>query len=217
MVRCPSICFVLEDFESYNATDNQIWYAWKDGLGYGTPDAPPYYAGNGSGAAVGDETTESFTEETIVHGDRQSMPLVYNNNKQGYLNYSEATMTLSSHRDWTARGVKELSLWFRGSPGSVGSFAEGPAGIYTMTAAGTNTDPWAKAGVMIRDTLDPGSKFAGVYITSTNADGTPTQGCRFQARTDTDGSATSDTSVAYLGSDGWAKSCHRSILGQTGA
>jgi hypothetical protein len=221
--------FVLDDFEGYDATENQIWYTWKDGLGYGTPDTPPYYAGNGSGAAVGDETTESFTEETIVHGGKQSMPLAYNNNKQGYLNYSEATMTLSSYRDWTVKGVKELSLWFRGSPGSVGSFAEGPAGTYTMTASGTdiwyaydefhfaykqlsgvgsitarvesveNTDPWAKAGVMIRETLDPGSKFAAVYVTPTNADGTPTQGCRFQGRTDTDGSATSDTSVATDG------------------
>ena len=218
--------FVLDDFESYDAADNQIWYAWKDGLGYGTPDTPPFYAGNGTGAAVGDETTESFTEETIVHGGKKSMPLVYNNNKQGYLNYSEATMTLSSNRDWTVRGVTELSLWFRGLPGSVGSFTEGPAGTYTMTAAGTdiwdahdefhfaykqlsgvgsitakvdsvdNTDSWAKSGVMIRETLDPGSKFAAVYITSTNSDGTPTQGCRFQGRTDTDGSASSDTSVA---------------------
>ena len=218
--------FVLDDFESYDSLDNQIWYTWKDGLGYGTPDTPPYYAGNGTGAAVGDETTESFTEETIVHGGNQSMPLAYNNNKQGYLNYSEATMTLSAHRDWTARGVKELSLWFRGLPGSVGSFTEGPVGTYTMTAAGTdiwdahdefhyaykqlsgvgsitasvdsvdNTDQWAKSGVMIRETLDPGSKFAAVYVTSTNPDGTPTEGCRFQGRTDTDGSASSDTSVA---------------------
>ncbi|HUT46728.1 MAG TPA: LamG-like jellyroll fold domain-containing protein [Sedimentisphaerales bacterium] len=220
---------VVDDFESYDSADNQIWYAWKDGLGYGTPDTPPYFAGNGTGAAVGDESTGSFTEETIVHGGNQSMPLAYNNNKQGYLNYSEAAMTLNSQRDWTARGVKELSLWFRGFPGSVGSFVEGPVGTYTMTAAGTdiwdahdefhfaykqlsgvgsitakvdsveNTDPWAKAGVMIRETLDPGSKFAAVYITPTNADGTPTQGCRFQGRTDTDGSATSDTSVATDG------------------
>jgi hypothetical protein len=218
--------FVLDDFEDYDAGENQIWYAWKDGLGYGVPDSSPYYAGNGSGSAVGDETTDSFTEETIVHGDKQSMPLAYNNNKQGYLNYSEATKMLSSHRDWTARGVKELSLWFRGLPGSVGSFTEGPAGTYTITASGTdiwdtadefhfafkqlagvgsitakvlsveNADVWSKAGVMIRETLDPGSKFAAVYITSTNPDGTPTQGCRFQDRVDTDGSATSDTSVA---------------------
>ena len=215
---------IVEDFESYDSADNQIWYAWKDGLGYGTPDAPPYYAGNGSGAAVGDETTESFTEETIVHGGNQSMPIVYNNNKQGYLNYSEATMTLTSQRDWTARGVKELSLWFRGFPGSVGSFVEGPIGTYTMTGGGAdiwnqadefhyafktltgagsiiakvlsvdNTDPWVKAGVMIRETLDPGSKFAAVYITPTNADGTATNGCRFQVRTNTDGNATSDSS-----------------------
>ncbi|MFC1603705.1 LamG-like jellyroll fold domain-containing protein [Planctomycetota bacterium] len=219
---------VVEDFESYNAEENQIWYAWKDGLGYGSQDVPPYYAGNGTGAAVGDETTDSFTEETIIHGGNQSMPLAYNNNKQGFLNYSEATMTLSSQRDWTVRGVGELSLWFRGFPGSVGSFVEGPVGTYTMTASGVdiwteadefhyafkqltgvgsivakiesvdNTDPWAKAGVMIRQTLDAGSKFAAVYITPTNDDGTPTNGCRFQIRIDTDGSATSDSSPTMV-------------------
>jgi hypothetical protein len=217
---------VVDDFEGYDAGDNQIWYAWKDGLGYGTPEVPPYYAGNGTGAAVGDENTASFTEETIVHGGNQSMPLAYNNNKQGYLNYSETTLTLSSQRDWTVRGVKEFSIWFRGYPASIGSFVEGPAGTYTMTASGAdiwdeadefhyafkqlagvgsiiakvesveNTDDWAKAGVMIRETLDPGSKFAAVYITPTNDDGTPTNGCRFQVRIDTDGSASSDTSVA---------------------
>ncbi len=218
--------FVVDDFESYDAADNQVWYTWKDGLGYGSPNAPPYYPGNGTGSAVGNENTASFTEEAIVHAGKQSMPISYNNNKQGALKYSEAIMTLSSRRDWTARGVKELSLWFRGHPGSVGGFVEGPAGTYTMTAGGVdiwgtadqfhfaykqlagassivakvesvqNTNVWAKAGVMIRETLDAGSKFAAVYMTPTNADGTPTQGCRFQGRTDTSGSATSDTSVA---------------------
>jgi hypothetical protein len=101
----------------------------------------------------------------------------------------------------------------------VGNFTESPAGTYTITATGAdiwnqadqfhfafktlggigtieakvlsvdNTDPWAKAGVMIRETLKPGSKFAAVYIT-------PGNGCRFQARTGTDIAATSDTSVA---------------------
>jgi len=133
--------------------------------------------------------------------------------------YSEAEMTLTAPRDWTEVGTGELSLWFRGYPGSVGSFVEGPVGTYTMTAAGAdiwntsdefhfayktltgpgtimakvasvdNTNIWAKAGVMIRETLEPGSKFAAVYIT-------PGNGCRFQARTDTDIAATSDTSVA---------------------
>jgi hypothetical protein len=209
---------VIDDFEGYDAGENQIWYTWHDGLGYGTPDTADYYAGNGTGAAVGDETTTSYTEETIVHGGNQSMPLAYNNNKQGYAYYSEAELTLTAQRDWTVEGVAELSIWFRGIPASVGSFIEDPVGTYAMTATGEdiwyaadqfhyafkmlngtgsivaqvlsvdNTNQWAKAGVMIRETLDPGSKFAAVYIT-------PGNGCRFQARDDTGIDATSDTSV----------------------
>ena len=38
-----------------------------------------------------------------------------------------------------------------------------------------NTDPWAKAGVMIRESLDPGARFAAVYAT-------PGNGVRYQAR-----------------------------------
>jgi hypothetical protein len=210
--------FVIDHFEDYDSGENQIWYAWHDGLGYGTPGTAGYYAGNGTGAAVGDENTASYTEETIVHGGNQSMPLVFDNDKQGYSNYSEVELTLSTTRDWTAEDVSELSIWFRGNPASVGSFVEAPVGTYTMTASGSdiwnqadefhyafktltgvgtiqaqvlsvdNTDQWAKAGVMIRETLDAGSKFAAVYIT-------PGNGCRFQARTDTDIDATSDTSV----------------------
>jgi hypothetical protein len=210
--------FVIDNFEDYNADTNQIWWAWKDGLGYVAHDNEPAYPGNGTGSAVGDESTASYCEEVIVHGGSQSMPFFYDNNKQGYANHSEAELTLKAQRDWTAEGIVELSIWFRGNPASVGSFVEGPIGTYTMTAAGAdiwndadefhfaykmltgpgsivaqvlsvdNTDPWAKAGVMFRDTLEPGSKFAAVYIT-------PGNGCRFQARGDTAINATSDTSV----------------------
>ena len=218
--------FVIDDFEDYDAGENQIWYSWHDGLGYGAPGTVDSFAGNGTGAAVGDETTPSYTEETIVHGGNQSMPISYDNNKQGFSKYSEVEHTLTKQRDWTEEGVTNLSLWFRGYPASVGSFVEGPAGTYTMTGSGVDiwnqadefhfaskvltgpgsiiarvesveqTDAWAKGGVMIRETLDAGSKFAAVYITPTNADGTPTNGCRFQARTETDEAATSDSSVA---------------------
>jgi len=206
---------IVEDFEDYDAGDNQIWYAWKDGLGYGTPGTTPYSPGNRTGAAVGDETTASYTEEIIVHGGKQAIPLFYDNNQQDKLKYSEAELTLSYPRDWTEEGVKVLSLWFRGNPAGL---LEEPAGTYTMTAAGAdiwgtadefryawkqlsgagtisaqvlsvqNTDPWAKCGVMIRQTLDPGSKFGAVYIT-------PGNGCRFQARLTPGSDATSDTPV----------------------
>ncbi|MHC4205706.1 MAG: PA14 domain-containing protein [Planctomycetota bacterium] len=106
---------VVDDFEVYDARNDQIWWAWKDGLGYAAHDNEPAYPGNGTGSAVGDESTASFTEETIVHGGRQSMPLSYDNNKQGYSKYSEVELTLSHPRDWTEKEPTVLSLWFHGN------------------------------------------------------------------------------------------------------
>jgi hypothetical protein len=212
---------VVDNFEDYNAGDNQIWFSWHDGLGYGVPGTPGYFGGNGTGSAVGDENTASFTEETIVHGGRQSMPVAYDNNKQGAAKYSEVELKLTAPRDWTEEGVGELSIWFRGRAGSVGSFAEAPAGTYTMAAAGVdvwgnadqfhyafktltgagsivariqsvqNTNAWAKAGVMIRETLDAGSKHAFVAVT-------PGNGVASQGRDFTDGVSfnTNQTGVA---------------------
>ncbi len=224
---------IIDDFESYDAGANQIWYSWHDGLGYGAPGTPPYFAGNGTGAAVGDENTASFTEETIVHGGEQSMPLSYNNNKQGFAKYSEAEYKLTAVRDWTEEGVSELSLWFRGMPGSVGSFTEAPAGTFTMTASGTdiwdvgtagnyrdefhyayktltgagsiiarvqsvqNTDGWAKAGVMIRETLEPGSKHAFAAVT-------PSNGVASQGRIET-GGASFNTNQGGVTAPYWVK------------
>jgi hypothetical protein len=197
---------IVDDFEDYDAGENQIWYTWKDGLGYGTPGTEPYYPGNGTGSAVGWDYTPSYTEETIVHSGSQSMPLYYNN---GTLKYSEAEMTLTYPRDWTERDVNTLTIWFRGN---LAGFVEGPAGTYTMTASGTdiwdavdefryafkllsgagsitakvlsvqNTNGWAKAGVMIRETLEPGSKHAFMDIT-------PGNGASFQVRNTIDGSS----------------------------
>jgi hypothetical protein len=105
---------VVDDFEGYDARNSQIWWAWKDGLGYVAHDDEPAYMGNGTGSSVGDETTSSFTEERIVRGGSQSMPFFYDNNKQGFKYYSEAELTLRAPRDWTASDVEELSMWFRG-------------------------------------------------------------------------------------------------------
>ena len=102
---------VIDDFEAYDAGENQVWYAWKDGLGFGSPGTEPYSPGNGTGSAVGDDTTFSYTEETIVHGGVKSMPFFYDNS---ILRYSEAEMTLTSFRDWTKHGTDILSIWFRG-------------------------------------------------------------------------------------------------------
>ena len=207
---------IVEDFESYDAEDNQIWFSWHDGLGYGAVGVPPYFAGNDTGAEVGDGNTASYTEMTIVHGGSQSLPFWYNNNKQGFARYSETELTLTGLRDWTQYDVGELSIWFRGYPAPVGSFVEAPVGTYTMTASGAdiedeadefhfaykmltgagsivarvesvdNTNAWAKAGVMIRESLEPGSKHAFICVT-------PGSGASFQYRLDTDINADSAT------------------------
>jgi len=102
---------IVDDFEDYDADENQIWFAWHDGLGFGTPGTEPYSGGNGTGSAVGDESTDSFTEEIIVHGGNQSMPFWYDNS---ILMYSEVEKTLTYPRDWTENGVNMLTIWFRG-------------------------------------------------------------------------------------------------------
>ena len=229
---------VIDNFEDYDASENQIWYAWHDGLGYGVLGTDPYFAGNGTGAAVGDETTPSYTEETIVHSGSKSMPLVYDNNKQGYSMYSETELTLTAPHDWTEEGVTELSLWFRGYPASTGSFVEGPVGTYTMTASGTdiwlvngveadefhfaykmltgagsiiarvdsveNTNDWAKAGVMIRETLDPDSAHAFACVT-------PVSGVAAQARPSAGGTSV-NTNQTGVTAPYWVK-LERSISG----
>jgi hypothetical protein len=102
---------VVDDFENYDVNDNQIWFSWHDGLGYGTPGTEPYFAGNGTGSAVGWDDTPSYTEETIVHGGSQSMPVFYDNS---ILRYSEVEKMLTYPRDWTENGVSTLTIWFRG-------------------------------------------------------------------------------------------------------
>ena len=143
---------IIDDFEGYDAGENQIWYSWHDGLGYGTPGVDPYFAGNGTGAAVGDETTPSFTEETIVHGGSQSMPLFYDNNKDGYYKYSEAEFKLIGNRDWTEHGITELSLWFYGNPNNsdepiyvtIANSTGTPAVVYHDEAQVTQKEAWTE-------------------------------------------------------------------------
>jgi hypothetical protein len=187
---------LVDDFESYTDNDAEneaIWQNWVDG--YGIPT---------NGSQVG-YVLPPYAEQGIVNGGFQSMPLLYDNTAG--VGNSEVELALTAPRDWTRHGVEALSLWFRGYAETVSSFAEGPAGSFTMvtrsgdawgtsdqinyvymqlTGAGsislkvesiTNTSAGAKAGVMIRETLDPDSKHAYCFF---RADG----GVRFNRRRD---------------------------------
>jgi hypothetical protein len=108
----------VDDFDQYDNDCQRIFFAWEDGLGHnGGEDvddcdmAPSN--GNGGGSIVGNASAP-FAERTIVRSG-QSMPLEYDN----AFGPSEATLSLDS-QDWSAHGIKSLSLYFRGDPGNTG-------------------------------------------------------------------------------------------------
>jgi len=97
---------IIDDMEAYNDINegepgsNRIYLAWVDG--YDNP------ATNGS--VVGNDPPP-IAEQSIVHGGLQSMPMAYDN----AVGKSEATLTLTSNKDWTVNGVTTLTIWFRGN------------------------------------------------------------------------------------------------------
>ena len=106
---------IVDEIEDYSS-DNPTWENWLDGIGYGVQGTPGYYPGNGTGSAAGDDTTNSTTEENIVHGGLQAMPVWYDNTAAVI---SEIELTLSPGQDWTAHNLLTLSLWFYGDPTNV--------------------------------------------------------------------------------------------------
>jgi len=174
---------ILDWFEDYiDLQPDRIFDTWTDGWGI---------ADNGSQIGY---STPPFAEQEIVNSGLQSMPFFYNNT--GGAAYSEAVRSFGAPlNDWTREGVQTLTLFFRGYPAA---FVEDPAGTYAMGAGGEdiwgqadefryaykmlsgngsiiarvvnveNTNEWAKAGVMIRDTLDPYSVHAFMCVTPSN-------------------------------------------------
>ncbi len=154
---------IVDDFEDYDAGENQIWFAWHDGLGFGTPGVDPYFAGNGTGSAVGDENTPSYTEETIVHGGSQSMPLFYDNS---VLRYSEVEKTLTYPRDWTENGVSTLTIWFHGDPANAGETLyvalNGNAIVTNDNPNAAQIDTWTQWNIDLQGFADQGVNLANV-------------------------------------------------------
>ncbi len=101
---------VVDDFESYtDKAGGEVFSTWIDG-----------YVDKSSGSTVGLTTSKNGTycETTILHGGKQSMPLAYDNTATPF--YSEATRTFDAPQDWTASGIKSLSLWFLGAADNTG-------------------------------------------------------------------------------------------------
>jgi hypothetical protein len=98
---------VVEGFEDYNDyPPYEIYSTWLDG-----------YENPTNGSQVG-YLTPPAVEKSIVHGGRQSMPLLYSNT--GGAAYSEAARTFAVGQDWTKYGIQTLRLHFYGTEGNTG-------------------------------------------------------------------------------------------------
>jgi len=96
---------MVDDFESYTDKEgNRVFDVWPDGF-----DNP---AKNGAVVGLTTAVNGTYCDTTNFYGGKQSMPLAYDNTTAPL---SEATLTLAPAQDWTASGVKSLSLWFRGA------------------------------------------------------------------------------------------------------
>ena len=117
----------VEDFDRYgNVSPDRPFQTWLDGFGYSADEFfPVAYAGNGTGSGVGHDIWSlssphydgDIMEGTIVKSGK-SMPLYFDNSNG--LTVSETEITFDSAQDWTANGIKSLSLNIYGAPDNTG-------------------------------------------------------------------------------------------------
>ena len=107
---------VVDDFESYNdiptseAGSNLVYETWIDG--YDNPST--------NGSTIGYAIGESM-ETDIVHGGKQSVPLIYNNTGASLSEVSVDPVELAAGRNWTISAPDALVLWFYGDPNNAGT------------------------------------------------------------------------------------------------
>jgi hypothetical protein len=148
---------IIDDMESYNDINegepdsNRIYLAWVDGF-----DNPAV-----NGSVVGNAAAP-FAEQTIVHGGSQSMPFAYDN----AVGKSEATLTLTSNRDWTVKGINTLTIWYRGD---LANAVEPMYVVLNGSAAVTHDNPdaaqrasWSQWNIDLQAFADQGVNLANV-------------------------------------------------------
>ncbi len=204
----------IEGFDSY--TDNieageTIWQTWIDGL-----DDPA----NGGGVVGYGQSP--FAEQDIVRSGSQSMPLSYDNTDSPFI--SEGERTWATPQNWASYNADVLKLYVHGNAATFQEIApnriafcgagtdiwdvrdefrfvyktlSGNGSITARVDSIDNTDVWAKAGVMIRETVNADSVHATTAVT-------PASGVSFQRRPVT-ADISYDTTQAGLVAPYWVR------------
>jgi hypothetical protein len=148
---------IIDDMEAYNDLDpadpasNRIFNVWIDGY-----DDPT------NGSLVGNDMPP-FAEQTIVHSGIQSMPMSYDNSTAAK---SEATLTLTSNRDWTVNGVTTLTIWHRGSSTNAAEqmyvTLNGTAKVDNDNPDAVTTTSWTEWNIELQKFADQGVNLTNV-------------------------------------------------------
>ena len=198
-----------------NEVGQRVFQTWIDGLGYSEPPPGHPGNGTGALVGHDIWSVDSpyyggtIVETDNVHGGTQAMPLYYDNSITPH--YSETERTWNVPQDWTRKGVENLTLFYRGNPvrlletdDSITISAwgndiwnvedqfrfvykqlNGDGSILVRVDSVVYSDYWAKAGVMIRETLEAGSRHAAVIMTPSNIVAFPRRRATLNESTDT--------------------------------
>ena len=215
---------LVDDFESYTddlEAQSTIFDTWVDGFTDGL-----------SGSTVGNFQAP-FAERTIVHGGLQSMPMDYDNTKAPFLSEATQEFaplqdwTVNGVTDlslWARGYPAAASVAVTEAAGKITLTGDG-ADIWNnsdeftyayktingdgslvarVVSIGPGSNTWAKAGVMVRDSLDGGSTHAMTVMTA-NSDGTAGNGSSFQWRPVADAASLNSDSTIVVAPPYWVK------------
>jgi len=212
---------LVDNMESYTDDEgSRIYETWVDGWT------------NGTGSTVGN-TTAPFAEQTIIHGGKQSMPMDFDNSKTPFYSEAELELSslqnwtindMNALSLWVrgypavagvavAETAGKITLTGDGSDiwNNSDEFVyayktlDGNGSIVArVVSIGAGSNTWAKAGVMIRDSLNGGSTFVNMVMTA-NSDGAAGNGASFQYRLAANGGCVNTDSATVVKPPYWVK------------
>ncbi len=191
----------------------------------GTP--APAYQWQKNSANIPGATSSSYTTPVTTSGDNGSAYRVVVSNSASSVTSASATLTVNAlpggdvPAPWSSNDIGSVGIsgdadhasgvfTIQGSGADINGTAdafhfvhqviEGDCDIIARVSSQTNTHSWAKAGVMIRESLDPNAKRLLMVVT-------PNYGFRYQYRLTTGGSTPTSTGGGslYASPNNWVR------------